>query len=213
MIIRFLKIIVIPILEVILGVWLANTFNFFEIISFIPKEMTFDICLMAYLAVINLLIDCVLNKINENLMSILTVTFINHSSETNLNTVPIIYLNEIGSDSEISEIKMQLQIIGRKKHFKKAQLVLPKIDFATMQVVTNQRIRLDENGNCVIDIEELFGESNNRISLSAQYTIPIIRDPVETRSVTITPEFQIRPVLKKLFVNYNYNKIKITTER
>lgn len=49
--------IITPLLSAVIGVCLANKFNIFDFLPFVPNEYTYEICITAYFAVIDIIID------------------------------------------------------------------------------------------------------------------------------------------------------------
>ena len=48
--------IITPLLSAVIGVCLANKFNIFDFLPFVPNEYTYEICITAYFAVIDIII-------------------------------------------------------------------------------------------------------------------------------------------------------------
>ncbi len=197
-----------PVLVAIVGVILTNTFNIFSYIEFIPSEHSFDICITAYFAILEILSESIIEIINSKFRSELSVVFSLPGTANTLSSIPVVTFNKL----DLAELNVTIILNGRKKHFEKSQIVIPNINFATMQAsIKSHETHTDNKGNYIINLSELFGNTDKKISLSFTYRLTFVQEQVEAdREIELYPDFVNNTKLKlNPFVIYKCNNSKI----
>ena len=201
-----------PLVVALVGVYLANKFNIFCYISFIPQDKAFDICITVYFAVLEIFSELLMEIIHAKFLSELSVIFSLNDTEISIESTPIIKFNS----SDLAEATITVQIIGRKKHFINSQLILPDISFATMQAnIRDKETSVDNAGNYIIALEKMFGATEKRTVLSSSFRITFAKDPIDSeRTIEISPELKSNILFNShLFITYRHNKVLLKVER
>lgn len=191
---------------VLVGVYLANKYNIFDYISFIPEENSYDLCITTYISILEIFRSFLAEYINNKYMSELTVILsLKKDTEIYLESNPIIEPDGL----DLAEAFLTIRINGRKEHFKNSQIKIPATEFATMQAsLRDKEAKVDNDGNYIVELEKLFGSTDMKIMSSSLFTISFVKEPFETkRTIEIIPEFERNTSHKKsFFVKYKCNK-------
>lgn len=197
-----------------LGVILASKLNVFSYITFIPEAHSFDICLGIYITVLDLIFECLINYIG-NIRSKLFITFYSPNTEPLITSKPVLYFNS----QDTADIKIKISVNGLKKHFKDTTVVIPKIMFATMQPSRNyNEMYINSDGDCIIEIYKLFGNTNQKVNMSFDYRLKFIKEPIDNNNYDHTNdpsnndgrETDIKPEIKShVIVKSTNNYFKI----
>lgn len=201
-----------PLMIALIGVYLANQFNICDYISFVPKDKAFDICITVYFAILEILSDFLLKAIHRKFLSELSVTLSLNNTEISMDSSPVIKFNS----SDLAEAVITVQINGRKKHFINSQLMLSNIAFATMQAsIRDRESSIDNIGNYIINLEQMFGSTEKRISILSSFRITFVKDPIDSeRTIEIFPEFKNNSQLKfHPWIIYKHNHAVLKVER
>lgn len=201
-----------PLIVALIGVYLANKFNVFSYISFIPTDKSFDVCITAYFAVLEIVSEFLMDTVRTKFMSELSVILSLNDTEVSIDSTPIIKFNS----SDLAEATLTVQIVGRKKHFKNSQLILSNVGFATMQAsIRNRETSVDNAGNFLVDLKKMFGTTDMRTTVSSSFRITLAKDPIDSeRTIEMFPElkhttrFNFQPL-----ITYKHNKALLKVER
>lgn len=198
-----------PVLVALLGVYLANTINIFNYISFIPKDKTFDICIATYFTIFEILIEFLLEHLRKKFMSEISVVFSINNTEKSIYSTPIIEFNK----EDLAEMTITIQIEGRKKHFMNSIIVLPNVGFATIQKnIHSKETSVDANGNYSIDLEKLFGSTHMKTIISSSFRVTFVKEPIDgERTIELLPELKSKISFRPL-VTFKHNKVLIKVE-
>lgn len=200
-----------PIIVALVGVYLTNKFNIFSFISFIPADKTFDVCITAYFAFLEILSEFILEVIRTRFLSELSVILSLNNNEVSIDSTPIIRFNS----SDLAEATITIQINGRKKHFKNLKLILSSVNFATMQAsINNRETSVDNNGNYIIDLERIFGTTDMRTVITSSFRVNFVKEPIEgERVIEMVPEIKNSfPLNIHPLIFYRHNKAILKVE-
>lgn len=201
-----------PLIVALIGVYLANKFNIFSFISFIPADKSFDVCITAYFAILEIALELLITIIRNKFMSELSVILSLSNTEVSLDSTPVISFNR----SDLAEATITVQINGRKKHFSNYQLILSNAGFVTMQAnIHDREASVDNLGNYIINIEKMFGTIDAKTNISYSFRITFARECCDyERSIEIFPELKSKKCgnLHPCIV-FNRNKAVLKVER
>ena len=196
------------ILSLIIAYFLSSCFDILDFFSrflkFITKDKKIEINVLIYVGMVDFIIRFIIDIINKNFKTNLSVVAFKKNEEINENSIPIIELNKTG----VTEIKLKFELKGNAKNLR-VLLDLPNW-------IQPQANVLKENGSYVYDVKELFGLTKNKTEkkISLKFDFPMIIYGEEG----IEREFEvgIRLDRKKLFLNsffctFKSNSFKIKT--
>lgn len=198
--------IITPIVSAVIGILAANSLNIFELFSFVPKDISYEICITAYFAIADVIVEAVkewLSRIiNEKLISRLNVVINVPGVSGDISTNAIMTFNS----QDLSEAVVSVEIKGIKKHFKGLELIIKKPAFAEMQAISRRREVRIESDDYHIDLEALFGNSE-KLECKQDFKVALIKDSVDGEaSVTIYPELSKKK--KCIIYKYNYTELR-----
>ena len=196
-----------PILSAIIGVLVANTWNVFALFPFVPQNSVYEICLTAYFAIVDILLeflwDWIVN-IYEKLISSLNVVLSVPGTRNDITTDAVMTFNSQG----IAEAIVSVEIKGRKKHFNRTDLVIKKPAIAEMQPASRRREVRIESGNYYINLEALFG-NGDMLECKQEFKIAFIKDELDGGDmIKMHPELN----KKKRNIKYKCNSMKLRME-
>lgn len=181
--------------------------NIFALLPFVPQDFSYEICITAYFAIADVVIESIkewVSKIiNECLISRVNVVINVPGTRSDIATNAIMAFNS----QDLSEAVVSVEIKGIKKHFKGIELIIKKPAFAEMQAVSRRREVQIEANDYHIDLEALFGNSE-KLECKQDFKIALIKDSVDGEaSVTIYPELN----KKKKCIIYKCNSAELRT--
>lgn len=194
-----------PIIASVLGVLLTNSFNFFDVIPFVPKEESFGLCIMVYFPIIDVIINFVFERFCKSLVDKFTSRLTATITSYNTNVANCENLSICFDRHDLAEAKMNVEIDGLKKHFKNTELVIYKPVFAEIQIDNSSELVITESDCLRIKLDKLFNQQNY-VKCKQTFKFSLIQDPVDGDTY-----FDIIPKLenKKLNLIYKHNKATI----
>lgn len=142
--------IITPIISAIIGIVAANHLNIFELLSFVPRDFTYEVCITAYFAIADVLLDAlqetVFDKLQKKCFSKIEVIISQPETNVNIDTDAILTFNS----DDLAEATVIVDIKGQKKHFQDIELIIKKPAFAELQGASRRReVRLDSENYCI----------------------------------------------------------------
>ena len=201
------------VISAMVGVFLLNYFNIFNYISVIPVDKAFDVGVIVYFTVIELILNIVIHIYYKYCISKLSVVISLNNNEATKDSIPIIEFNKKG----LAEAIVKVEIEGRKKHFLNWNLMLASTKFATMQSNSQKNVAyVDQEGNYIISIKDLFGTSDTKTVMSVSFRITFIKEWQNDGDVTTTIIPELKNKNSKRWyqhIIYKHNKAKLELER
>lgn len=196
-----------PFILTLIGIIAVNYINIFNYISFIPQDRVFIICLPLYVGALDFLLREILGFARKKFVSEINVLFSIKDTIASKETTPVIKFNM----EDLAEIRVLIQVSGKKAHFIGTKLVIPNIGFATMQLSKKDDIAsVDIDGNLIIKLEDVFGSVEERTIASTKFDILFIREPVESeRKIDVGAKFIDNCQFYKRRIIYRGNKFRI----
>lgn len=187
----------------VIGLLLTKWINVFEYFEFVPKEYKYDICITVYISICELVVgsiaDYLLNFIREKLLSTVKVTVYLPQSSPDICHNPEIRFNPEG----ITEANVEVEYDGLVKHFRETKLIFRHLAVADLQSNISRREVTIQNGDYIINLEELFGGTNIRSSGKYNYKILLSQYPTDSENnVRLEPEIMNKKLCVKFFKNY-----------
>ena len=206
-IISFLYKIAAPVLSVIIGLKLVNTFNIFQVFNLVQDaEKAADICMTAYFPAVDIILQQALEYIKQTLFSPqkIQATFSKPGDLIQNTSDPDLLLRT----DNLCEVRLTIAIHAKKKVCKGLKIIVESINFATMQLPRARAgINIDSQGNIIIDLESMFG--NQEIANTTQtFKILFSREPVDGCRSDVRPKLNKEPV----WITFNTNKLIVRTE-
>lgn len=194
----------------LLALWLASFFNFFDYITFIPADKSYDVCITIYFTlietVLNIAYSAWIEWWEKEKTQIETVIYL-PNEEPNRSGCPVIRFNSM----DMAEIKIKLVIKGKCKNIINKNIVLQTMTQADMQIGRRGiGAVIDNNGNFVIKMCQLC-QSREEIETEETYKVVLQRGNVEDSS-----QITMKPILstgsKNWRVKYISNEAKLILE-
>ncbi|MGL5676600.1 MAG: hypothetical protein ACRDDX_09305 [Cellulosilyticaceae bacterium] len=179
-----IKCIAIP-LVVIKAISLLNILDY---ITFIPKDKAFDLCLIIYLAIAEVIWSKLEEHVRTQKVSIQCIGSIPGQKST-LKTIPVIHFVE-----DVATIKFDITINGSAKKAAKNSIIIPFPTCVDVQV-ENKNVSVDSKGVCTLDLRHIVN-LNNEECVNTKYTFfaSIIKNYSETEGYedSIIPKVQYK---------------------
>jgi hypothetical protein len=198
-----------PIISALIGILAANQLNIFALIPFVPTDYLYEVCITAYFAIADVVLDALQEhyseKISKWFYSELEVIIFQPGTSINFSTDSVLDFNA----DDLTEANISVKITGTKKHFKDIDLLIKKPSFAEIQNDSRRREVQIDNENYRIKLAELFGNSD-QIECKQEFKIVMIQDPVDgDSSIIMSPELS----KKKRNIKYRHNNAKLKAVR
>lgn len=197
--------IIASIISAIIGILAANRLNIFALMSFVPTDYAYDICITVYFAIVDIILEVLqeylFGKIKKWFFSELEVIIYLPGTNINVSTDAILDFNA----DDLTEANISVKIAGLKRHFKDIDLLIKKPPFAEIQNGYRRREVQVDNENYRIKLVELFG-NNDWTECEQEFKIVMIQDPVDgDSSVIMSPELSE----KKCNIRYKHNNARL----
>ena len=197
--------IITPLLSAVIGVCLANKFNIFDFLPFVPNEYTYEICITAYFAVIDIIIDFFMeffsDILRKRLMSELSIIISQQGASLNVDSDAFLDFNSDG----LTQANVLVKMRGKKKAFKDVDLIIKKPAFAEIQNTYKRPEVKVREGNYCINLEKLFGNSDT-IDSSQTFRFAMILDIIDGEtSVVLYPSLS----RKRIGLVYKHNNVHL----
>lgn len=187
MIKKILKLVT-PIFSAIIGLLVANKFNVFEFMTFVPEDYKYEVCITTYFVIADVIVGIVGNGISNLLktrfISELEVVLSHQATTIDSRTDITLAFNNDG----LTEANILLRIKGKKKHFENVELLIKKPAFAEIQSAYRRKEVTIDRDNYRIKLVDLFGNSD-LIDSCQTFKIAMIQDAVDgDTSIILAPE-------------------------
>ena len=177
----------IPLLSAILALLVANKYNFFATLRFVPEQSAYEICITVYFAISDLIVSSLIKFLQskmENFWSRVEVLISIPHTEASLQTPPTILFNSEGT----AEMQVNVHLKGKKKHYKGTKIIICDTGYITLQPSTRARgVSIAENGDYTIDLYAITG---NGTTIDVKQTFRIVMEenvPDGSRTMTLEP--------------------------
>lgn len=193
----------------VISLFVAHYFNPFSIMSFIPGDKAYDVCITIYFSVSELVVSVAIAKIDamvDSLFSDVRVMFSHRNEKVEINSQPAIHFNEL----DMSEVELSVIIRGPKKFFADTTIIIPKIAQADYQLGRECiGARINENGDFCIDLMTLCGQIQN-VDMTEKFLITLQRAPIDNSAeIVITPEISPKSHGR---IRFSYNTVAVQLE-
>lgn len=172
----------------LIAIWLANEFNIFNYMTFVPNNKSFDVCITVYFTVVESIVNVsytmIINWLDKQKVEIETILFTSND-EPNKNTCPIVRFNTMG----IAEMNMKVSVKGNRSRVKDKTIILNSMIQVEYQVGRRgSGAKVDNEGNYIIEIEKLC--SNQEIvNIEETYKIVLQRGALDdSAQIIVTPK-------------------------
>lgn len=193
----------------LIALWLANGINFFEYMTFIPKDKSYDVCIAVYFtiveAIVNIAYSMHIDWIDKQKIKIEAIMF-TANEQPNKNACPIIKFNEFG----IAEMNMKVSVQGKRSSIKNNIIVLNSMSQIDFQIGRRgSGAKVDNEGNYIIEIEQICN-NQDVISIEEVYKIVLQRGTLENSAeIMISPKLKYN---KGNHIDFVSNEAKLTLE-
>lgn len=175
------------IISAVLGIFILRWINIFDYIPLVPRDKAFDLGVIVYFSVIELILDIIISFIKESAISNLSAIISLNDNEGTIDSKPIIQFNNL----DLAEANITIKIEGKKKHFSDWNLILPSTKFATVQLNKQTNFAsIDNDGNLLIPIEAIFGTSDLKTSMEFGIKIVFAKEDDDVATVEISLELK-----------------------
>ena len=193
------------------GVFIANKFNLFSYMTFIPDDKAFDICITVYFTILELISEFLLEAVHGR-RSELSVILSHVNTDVSIKSNPIINFNQ----DDLAQMTVTVHINGMKKHFTGSKIVLSDVGFATMQANTRvDGAGVDTDGNYIIHLDRLFGAAETKTLVSSSFRVVFAKAPIpNAMTFEMSPEFKTNTRFRShSLITYKHNKATLRAER
>lgn len=196
-----------PIISAVIGLLFLSLFNIFKI--FIKDQgIANDVGITAYFAVSDILLNLLyeyIDKTIKNKKQAIRIVFHLPKEEAIIENTPTIKI----SGTAPTKMKLTITAFAQKRLCNNVTIKIPHSSFYTMQLEQPCGFaQVDQSGNLVISIFELFGEQTS-INATITLCVLLIKDQdIETKSV-IKPELNKATVL----TDFKFNKANVEIRR
>lgn len=196
-----------PIISAVIGLLFLSLFNIFKI--FIKDQgIANDVGITAYFAVSDILLNLLyeyIDKTIKNKKQAIRIVFHLPKEEAIIENTPTIKI----SGTAPTKMKLTITAFAQKRLCNNVTIKIPHSSFYTMQLEQPCGFaQVDQSGNLVIRIFELFGEQTS-INATITLCVLLIKDQdIETKSV-IKPELNKATVL----TDFKFNKANVEIRR
>lgn len=195
-----------PIIAAIISLLALYKLNVFDYLTFIPNEYRYEVGITVYFAFFEILIETIFDCIGAKLFSNLDIVISSKNTFGDLTSTPQIDFNSM----QIAEMFVKISATGTKKQFAATAIKIPCPSFVTMQVnEQNAAAVIDPDGDCIINLQRLFGNIYERTQIDCEFIISFIREPVSNAG-----NVKVRPIIvsskkvtliSKLIIRYKTN--------
>ena len=197
----------IPIISAVVGLWLLSLYNVFEIFIEIfikDQDMANDVGITAYFALSDILLNLLyehIGKTIKNKKQAIRIVFHLPKEEAIIENTPTIKI----SGTAPTKMKLTITALAQKGLCNNVTIKIPHSSFYTMQLEQPCGFaQVDQSGNLVISISELFGEQT-AINATITLCVLLIKDQDIENKSEIKPELSRRPIL----TDFSYNKANV----
>lgn len=197
----------IPIISAVVGLWLLSLYNVFEIFIEIfikDQDMANDVGITAYFALSDILLNLLyehIGKTIKNKKQAIRIVFHLPKEEAIIENTPTIKI----SGTAPTKMKLTITALAQKRLCNNVTIKIPHSSFYTMQLEQPCGFaQVDQSGNLVISISELFGEQT-AINATITLCVLLIKDQDIENKSEIKPELSRRPIL----TDFSYNKADV----
>lgn len=209
MIKKILKVLIIlvrviaPFISAFIGLRLLSLFNIFKF--FIQdQDMANDVGIAVYFAVADILINLLyeyIGKTINNKKQAIGIVFHLPKEEAIIENTPTIKI----SGTAPTKMKLTITALAQKKLCNNVVIKIPYSSFYTMQLEQPCGFaQVDQSGNLVISIAELFGEQT-AINTTITLCVLLIKDQDIENKSEIKPELSRRSIL----TDFSFNKANV----
>lgn len=186
----------------LIAVFCLNKYNFFEYITFIPKDHLYETGLTVYLSVVEAIYAVVVSKTKKNEAKIRCIFYISEINKDIKNTPVIICDENMG----VATISCHLELSGNVKKLRKSKLCLKLPEWLTSQANASDVV-LEYFQNCLSwEFDRMLPETgfNGQIA-ECKNKISFIRNVADNNmSIELKPQIE-----KKCGVKLETNSIII----
>lgn len=187
-----------------LGVFCFNQYNFFKLFPGISDDIASNVGITVYFSLAGIFIDECYSRIKNHCFSKLEVIFFVPEIPSDLKINPEIRFNTM----DVAELNVLVKIDGLRKHFKGMKLCIRPPIFSDIQ--PNYRLRGVSvvDSNYIVDLEEIFGDTDNRIQESYKLKIVLAQNPTDGEcTARLSPEL----INKKFNICFKSNYATLRT--
>lgn len=192
-----------PIISAFIGLRLLSLFNIFQL--FLQDQDTAnEVGIAVYFAVADILINLLyeyIGKTIKNNKQAIGIIFHLPKEEAIIENTPTIKI----SGTSPTKMKLTITASAQKKRCNNVVIKIPYSSFYTMQLEQPFGFaQVDQSGNLVISISELFGEQT-AINTTITLCVLLIKDQDIENKSEIKPELSRRPIL----TDFSFNKANV----
>lgn len=206
---------VLPIIASILSIILVSHFNILNYISIVPADKRYDICIMLYVAISDVISVVACEKFNEKCArnsSRINVIFHDNKLK-NLESNPNICIDK---EMKVGEIRCSIDIQGNIKVLENIRLSIHLPKWVTVQTEVSE-ISLNGNRSTInLDLKKLLNANLEMQKCERDFSLTMIANECSTNNIDtvkcecefIKKEFKITNIYQN--IQYNNNSFTIT---
>lgn len=189
----------------ILSLFLAQKLNFFQYLSFVPKEKIYDVCITIYFTLIESLISFLLEFIYkwiEACKVYVTCTFFTDFQNISISNSPLVTFNTM----DIACLSVQVSIKGNAGKLKSRKIRIRSMSQMDFQIKhSGTSMMLDKNGDIVINLSQMCG-NQKEVYLNESFAFALIRNISDANA-----ECMLNPSMEgnSIFLVFRNNSAKI----
>ena len=197
------------ILGAIISLYIAHIFNPFSLVTSIPVDKVYDVCIAVYFSLTELIVTWGMDKLKEVISNfyIDIEAIISHRNEdAGLESQPSIRFNEV----DMSEMALTIKIHGTRKILSDLKVVIPKIAQADYQSGRKSLgASINSEGDFCIELSAICGQSE-KVNISETFLITIQRAHIDDKAqIIVMPEISPKGKFRRIRFLRNSAIIKL----
>lgn len=174
------------IIGAVLSLYVAHVFNPFSLMTVIPQDKVYDVCIAVYFSITELFVGWGVDIIEEKISYLFTdieAVLSHRCEEAVLQSRPLILFNEL----DMSEVALTIKIRGSRKNISGVKVILPRISQADYQLSRKTiGASINNSGDLCIELSAICGQPEN-VNMAETFLFTLQRAPVDDNAqITIT---------------------------
>lgn len=196
-----------PFLAVILGLIAISKFNLFDVITIVPEDYKYEVCLTLYVGLSEAIIRCIEDFLSNNSSSIQCI-FSFDKRNFDITNTPMIVLPD--DNISIANVYCQIKVHGKVGFIKNSKIVLCFPDWVDVDVCRGTGVvEIHGNRSCVINLSNFVNQDQRTVIETTQ----IIQFSLLKATIDREGQYIVDSKLEKKRISLNYifksNKFEI----
>ena len=174
MIIKILRIVA-SLFGAISALFIAQKFNFFQYLPFVPEGKAYDVCITIYFTIVECLISFLfefIGKLIETSKVYVTCMCFTDFHNISISNIPFVTFD----DMDIARLSVRVSIKGNTDKLKSRKIRIRSMSQVDFQIEhSGTSMKLDKNGDIVINLTQMCG-NQKEVYLNENFAFKLIRN-------------------------------------